>query len=193
MSDKKMVPVRVRKSMMRQLSYQVLNKYGITEPGVPIKEILKDYARVFYYDGASNPEQQESGLCIRDGKTYRVYLNRNSCAGRSHFSHAHELGHIVAGHLVDYDIDSLTESQVQLMDREADLFSVYMMMPEHLMRMYVKGPFTVQRIGFYKGWFRVSWEAFGRRLVELGMLTHAELQAIYKYPCKLSSAKKILK
>lgn len=192
MSDMRMVPVRVRKSMVRQLSYQILNKYNITEPGVPIREILKDYARVFYYDGGCDPKRQESGLCVYDGGSYRVYLNRNSCAGRGHFSHAHELGHIVTGHLVDYDIKNLSESQIRLIDREADLFSVHIMMPEHIMRKYVDGPLNISAIGYYKDLFNVSWEAFGRRLIELGMISHTELRAIYKYPCKLSVSEKNL-
>lgn len=166
--------------MVRQLSYQILNKYNITEPGVPIKEILKDYARLFYFDGKSNLKRQESGFCIYDGKCYRVYLNKNLCAGRDHFSHAHELGHIVTKHPFDYDIKNLTEAQIKLIDREADLFSVYIMMPEHIMWKYVKGPFTIQKIGRYKDWFHVSWEAFGKRLVELGMISSNELFMLYE-------------
>lgn len=192
MSDMRMVPVRVRKSMVRQLSYQILNKYNITEPGVPIREILKDYARVFYYDGDQNAGRQESGFCIYDGESYRVYLNQNSCAGRGHFSHAHELGHIVTRHLIDYDIKNLSESQIKLIDREADLFSVHIMMPEHTMRKYVDAPLNISTIGYYKDLFNVSWEAFGRRLIELEMISYAELQSIYKYPCKLPTSEKNL-
>lgn len=192
MSDMRMVPVRVRKSMVRQLSYQILNKYNIIEPGVPIREILKDYARVFYYDGDQSAGRQESGFCIYDGESYRVYLNRNSCAGRGHFSHAHELGHIVTRHLIDYDIKNLSESQIKLIDREADLFSVHIMMPEHTMRKYVDAPLNISTIGYYKDLFNVSWEAFGRRLIELEMISYAELQSIYKYPCKLPTSEKNL-
>lgn len=162
-------PARVKKSKARQTAYSILNCFGISTPEVPVKKILKEYGRLFLFEGNCLDTKNDAGFCIYNGAEYSIYINKELSGGVDNFAYAHELGHIVLGHFKDYDVNNLSDNQLWLLNREADIFATNLLMPEHMLQTYITTPLSVQDIGYYKTWFGVSWEAFINRLDELNI------------------------
>lgn len=174
-----LVPVRVRKSKCRCTSYSILNYFKISAPEVPVKPILKHFSSLFYFTGITPEMKEDAGFCKYDGHEYEVYINSELSGGVDNFAYAHELGHIVLGHFTDYDTNSLSESHLWILNREADVFATNFLMPEHMMRSYIQFPLTVQSIGHYKDMFGVSWCAFINRLDELQIFPKIEADKLF--------------
>lgn len=76
---------------------------------------------------------------IRGSNDYLVvYDDRVKSFGRIRWTIAHEIGHIVLGHLVSFDATalcrgSLTEAEYRVLEREADCFAVNLLAPMTIM------------------------------------------------------------
>lgn len=174
-----MVPVRSRNSMARSRAYSLLNQYDIIFPSVPAKELLREYCRLFYFEGTCPDSELEIGWCQFGPDGYRAYINRNLENGRDSFFYAHELGHIVLGHFEDYDVSNLNERQHLVLNREANIFATNLLMPEAWVQLYLKPPITVKEIGRLKDMFDVSWEALINRLDELSICPRHKVDQMF--------------
>jgi len=82
-----------RKQFIKDRARRILQEFGLTEPSVPIEEIIESYAlkieevwRDARYDGELIPELRV------------IRINRNKPKTRQRFTLAHELGHWVLFH-----------------------------------------------------------------------------------------------
>lgn len=178
-------PFRVERSRARSKAAAILRDNGIEVPAVSAKSLLKCYARLFYFEGICEESLFDAGWCHFDDYEYKVYMNKNLQGGRDNFAYAHELGHIVLDHFVNYDVNALNAKQLMILNREADIFATNLIMPERFIYEYVKLPLTVQNIGYLKDLFDVSWKAFITRLNELQICSVEETEDIFtRWKCK---------
>ncbi len=114
------------------------------------------------------------------GRCY-VYINRRRLHGRRvNFTWAHEAGHIYLEHGRLYDCNNLTQYERRILDREADLFAVELLMPRAWVERFVAvpcGPVGLEQAGEL---FGVSEPALARRLAELGLQGYDETEAILR-------------
>lgn len=182
------LPFRVESSRARSKAAAIIRDSGIEAPAVSAKAVLKNYARLFYFDGICEESLFDAGWCHFDDYEYKVYMNRNLQGGRDNFAYAHELGHIVLDHFVSYDVNALNDKQLMILNREADIFATNLLMPEQFIFEYVTMPLTVQYIGYLKDLFDVSWKAFITRLNELQICSVTETEDIFsRWKCKKST------
>jgi Zn-dependent peptidase ImmA (M78 family) len=154
---------------------------GINSPFTPARRILKRYSKLYYYGNWQSPDfRYESGFSRLDGTIYRTYINGDLLEGKEIFTLAHELGHIVLGHHVLYDVDQLRDKEHILLNREADVFAAEFLMPEQWVRAYARPPITTAQIGKLKQLFGVSWLAMFKRLNELGIQTDVGKKASFE-------------
>jgi hypothetical protein len=70
---------------------------------------------------------------------YKIIYNETAHSGRIPFTIAHEIGHIVLNHLIDFDQTrlsrgGLTDDEYYVLEREADLFASELLMPAPILR-----------------------------------------------------------
>lgn len=143
-----------------------LHETGITEPPIPVKKLLKTKCQLFRFD-----DKSEDGFTCLTSTGIHVYINRNEniVNGRLNFTYAHELGHIILGHLNIDCFSSLGEDAYWRLDREANLFAANLLMPSNMILSQIKIPVTTKEVGRMKELFQVSWEAMNNRLNTLGI------------------------
>jgi Zn-dependent peptidase ImmA (M78 family) len=154
-----------------KLAYLIRDENNICTPYTPVKRLLKQFSRLYYFCAEQNPDfMNEAGFTVleRDGK-YKTYINAGLSEGRDKFTLAHELGHIVIGHHLCYKTDLLTDREYAILDREANAFAASLMMPEDWVKHYCTYSMTTGNIGKMKQLFGVSWAAMIKRLDELGI------------------------
>ena len=83
----------------RDLAWQVLINEGVTELPVMVGELCRNMGiRIQYYD----PTDENDGCsAIIDGQA-RIFVSKNCIPERQRFTAAHELGHILLGHVGKY-------------------------------------------------------------------------------------------
>lgn len=114
-------------------------------------------------------EEAEDARTVAHPGGYLTVLNVSRNPYRIRFTCGHESGHIVLRHFEEFDVDTLTEPERRVLDREADIFAREILMPEDWVREYASPPCSAQQLGRLKGLFGVSWDALLRRLDELGL------------------------
>ena len=124
----------------------------------------------FYSSQCPEFENEEGFTIIKDG-IYHIYLNAELPAGRDNWTYAHEAGHIVLKHHESYEIKKLSERDNWILDREANIFAVNLLMAEEwILHQINRGQtLTASDIGKLKTAFQVSWEAIINRLDELNI------------------------
>lgn len=63
---------------------------------------------------------------------YIIYLDKDCLSDneyRVNFTLAHEIGHIVLNHLVDFDVCSANDAEIDILDKEANAFAGELLMP----------------------------------------------------------------
>lgn len=93
----------------------------------------KDITLVFY------PLQKKfSGLCMRNDTSKFVVVNSNHSQGRQRFTAAHELCHLFYHEAFPKIICSLRPEKTDLIEREADMFASYFLMPNMSLKRFFK-------------------------------------------------------
>jgi Zn-dependent peptidase ImmA (M78 family) len=159
---------------------------------VDARVLVQARARIILFD-----DESEDGMTVWDrrrGKCY-VYINRRRLNGRrANFTWAHEAGHIYLEHGRLYDCNNLTEYERRILDREADLFAVELLMPRAWMEKFVAVPCGSAGLEQAGKLFGVSEPALVRRLAELGLQGYDETEAIRREEAaeRLKSQKTVL-
>lgn len=182
-------PNKVRAEEAKEAARLFLHDLHIFVPPVPVKKIIKKIARLFYFpnnDQGFDFSKEEGFSYLREG-TYFVYINTDLPIGRDSFTFAHEIGHIVLGHLKEFNMDELTDYEYWVLDREANIFAANLLMPEEWIYNIIKNKkeninvLTVHDIGLLKSIFGVSWKAMINRLDELGIQSKEKTDKIFYY------------
>ena len=178
---------------IREKALKVLLKYGVKELPVlvsPLCEQMEFVLRLY------KPKDGNEGCCgIRLGKP-RIYVNENFSPERRRFTTAHEIGHIVLGHVGKYKGGPRKRiKSAKTIERQANVFAAELLMPQCLLYILnVQSVSAVQRI------FGVSREAAfyafmglqrrrkaGVRLSKLEKRVCRRFLAEYKFKCQETS------
>ncbi len=101
----------------------------------------------------------------RNGVPY-IFLNGNKTAERTRFDISHELGHIVI-----HRGGRVKESPIKIIEKEADTFASYFLMPECDVRSNVNGFITIDKLLKLKQRWKVSLSALSYRIHKLGIIS----------------------
>ncbi len=163
------VPRYARRDFAIRIAEIIFRNQGIARPPVPAAAVLKGIANVHRFVHPLYPD--EDGITLYDTRSFRydVYLNWQVIRGRRRWTIAHEMGHILLGHLVDFDVNILDDDELFVLDREANIFAAYFLMP----RVWI-APLRGQRlslsfVGTMKDLYGVSWDALIIHLEENGV------------------------
>ena len=153
MPRKTQIPDEPRYSYVRQRAYRLLCELEIDRLPIDPWAIAKalENIHVLKWTELRDNCHQADPLSIdkegADAKTQHirgrndylvVYDDRVKSFGRIRWTIAHEIGHIVLGHLVSFDATalcrgSLTETEYKVLEREADCFAVNLLAPMTIM------------------------------------------------------------
>ena len=162
----------VRASVASDAALSLLKKHDIQKPPVPVKKIiLQENWEFSYFYNSQYPEfANEEGFTLLKGGIYHIYVNAELPSGRDNFTYAHEIAHVVLRHHKNYEIKNLSDHENWILDREANIFAVNLLMTEEWIRNRIdKLPLSLADIGNLKNQFGVSWEAIINRLDELSI------------------------
>ena len=186
MPRKTQIPEKPRYSYARQRAYKLLCELGIDRLPIDpwaIANVLPNVHVLKWTELRDNCHQADP-LSIdeegADAKTQHirgsddylvVYDDRVLSPGRIRWTVAHEIGHIVLGHLVSFDATalcrgSLTEAEYYVLEREADCFAVNLLAPMTILNRIP----SVKTAYDYMEMCELSEEASKNCLEELSML-----------------------
>lgn len=111
----------------RDLTWQLLIDNNITELPVKVVALCKELGiEVKYY----TPRDGNDGECIIAGGVPYIMVNKNSSAQRNRFTIAHELGHVLLGHVGEYQLvnrePSLADNPIE---QAANVFASRLLAP----------------------------------------------------------------
>ncbi|MBQ7046255.1 MAG: ImmA/IrrE family metallo-endopeptidase [Oscillospiraceae bacterium] len=111
----------------RDLSWQILINENVTELPVKVVKLCHDLGiSVYYY----TPDDDNDGKCmIIDGVPY-IFVSRLVSAERQRFTVAHELGHILLGHVGKYKLVNREPApNDDPIEQEANIFASRLLAP----------------------------------------------------------------
>jgi Zn-dependent peptidase ImmA (M78 family) len=135
-----MTVLRARYAKIDALTADLLKKYGVRGPAVPVEDIARG-------EGASIVVRQFnneiSGLLLRDGDNAIIAVERKQSPARRRFTIAHELGHLLLHQGKEIRVDtafrvnlrspeSSTAEDVE--EVESNAFAAALLMPEIFVR-----------------------------------------------------------
>ena len=176
-----------------QLAEELIEKYGISEPPVPIEVIAAGEGAAIARNHFDGPQ---SGFALRSESGEKVIgVNTATSPRRQRFTIAHELGHLLLQHegdlILDYEVRAhfRTEQALHLNRRdatsslatnaeeiEANRFAAEILMPKHMVFAEARAALAAKEMGRESlirklaAAFNVSPEAMGYRLVNLTIL-----------------------
>ena len=73
----------------------------------------------------------EEGYTLYVPKTgrYQIIMDNKGNPSRNKFTLAHEMGHIILEHFIDFDVNTLTEEECEVLDIEASVVAGELLMP----------------------------------------------------------------
>lgn len=111
----------------RDLAWQILLQENVTELPVNIVELCRKMGiQVSYYDGKTGSDGYSSIFLGRP----RIFVSRNCSPERQRFTVAHELGHILLGHVGKYELVNREPSgNDNPTERDANVFASRILAP----------------------------------------------------------------
>ena len=111
----------------RNLSWDILIQERITELPVPIVALCQNLGIVVkYYD----PTDGNDGECIISGGIPYISVNRRCSVQRKRFTIAHELGHVLLGHVGKYRLVNREPAPTDNpIEQEANVFASRLLAP----------------------------------------------------------------
>ena len=111
----------------RDLSWRVLLNEGVTELPVQVTALCRQMGiRVSYFDPVGDSDGYSTILLGMP----RIFVSRNCSAERQRFTIAHELGHILLGHVGKYELVNREPSSADSpIEHEANVFASRLLAP----------------------------------------------------------------
>jgi Zn-dependent peptidase ImmA (M78 family) len=132
--------MRVRRRKIEQLVQEVLAKYHVKEPPVPVDDLAHKLG--LEIESRRFADEEFSGILIREGSSAIVGVNASHTPTRQRFSIAHEIGHYLLheGNRIFIDRTynvSLRNRESSLgtnvEEIEANTFAASLLVPEHFL------------------------------------------------------------
>lgn len=142
------IPETPRYQYAREKAIDTLIEYGTNSlpisvkkisNNLPIKILFNTYSHLIRHQGFTYSEvcrayKSEDGAAILNGDTYCIlYNDMDRSSQRIRFTLAHELGHIILGHLeFDACLCRLSDYEYDVLEKEANQFASQLLSPEPL-------------------------------------------------------------
>lgn len=133
-------PAHARLALVALTAKNALKCLGFLKPPVPIDQLLEKYSSVHIFNG-----DIDDGFCFQKAGKQHICINATLSVAAANYTRAHELGHVLLGHL-SMDLSAITPQQAQHLKREADFFADNAMMPEYLVREACMGDWVTDSI-----------------------------------------------
>ncbi len=167
---------KIRVGYARKMAREVINKYSITQPPIIINDILEGYG-FQYLEVESFPEKLDALFVYNNGVSYAA-VNKKHHLHRKKFSLAHELGHKLMNHDVNYYKISFTIDNPpdkddhhrleDIFEKEANIFAGELLVPLNMLKSEFK---KNQDIPTLSNIFKVSQEVLSIRIKDhMGIL-----------------------
>ena len=148
----------------------LLMEEEIFTPAVPICDILEQYATI-----ATFTDPALATFCFAHDSGWYVHLNVAQTPGELHYAEALALGHLKLHHL-DYNLGVLTDSQIELLNCEANCFADCITMPmPWVIAACPHGRINRASADTLAGLFSVSRAAMVHRLHDIGLYAPEDL------------------
>lgn len=126
----------------------------------------------------------DSDICGEDGfimykperNKYKIVIDYSGKSFRKRFTLAHEIGHIILKHFEQFDVNSLTDTEKEILDIEANVFAGELLMP------YVQIKSMNTDIEYMTNLFMVTSDAMETRLKFLGIKVEMPKQIVAERP-----------
>jgi len=156
------LPKIVRRERSIKKAQEVLLENNITSLPVDVESLFKNYGYVLidYSTAEEHCNRIDpfgfkyindclASTYLLNNRYLTVYKNDIKPYGRLVWTLAHELGHIVLGHLKDFDETdvrkTLTDNQYMILEKEADAFAAELLAPIALLKnIHCLGPAMIQ-------------------------------------------------
>lgn len=152
----------------REAATELLNKFSIVEPIIPVDEIAqREGINIKYFrPGDSEDFKKVSGFYDKTSKT--IYVNAEDTPTRQLFTIAHELGHVKLEHKPEqFDVlyRFATTIDKNPIEQEANSFAANLLVPESMLKeARDKYKLTANASNSLAGLFGVSQEVMKYRL-----------------------------
>lgn len=147
----------------RDLAWRVLLNEGVVELPVNVVQLCRGMGiLVKYYDGDGNSDGYSTIFLGRP----RIFVSRNCSPERQRFTIAHELGHILLGHVGEYDlVNREPNSKDNPIEQAANVFASRLLAPACVLwAMDAKTPEEIANL------CRISKQAAGYRAERMAIL-----------------------
>ncbi|MFT9495819.1 ImmA/IrrE family metallo-endopeptidase, partial [Anaerosolibacter sp.] len=159
------VPFKPRFEFAKVRGRKFFNSLLINEAPIDPFGIIKSKDNWSYI--LDDLEGEEGYTLKRDNiEKYKICIDTSLYGPRVNFTAAHEIGHIILNHFIDFDYYNLTEQEEFILDKEADTFAGELLMPRNLILQS-----KIKDLQKFSEFFNVSKDAMEVRLKFLG-LTH---------------------
>jgi Zn-dependent peptidase ImmA (M78 family) len=172
-----MNPLRPRYSKIDAVTTELLAKYGINSPPVPVNDIARSEGASIVVKQFNN---EMSGLLLRNNNQAIIAVERYQPSTRRRFTVAHELGHLVLHQGKELRVDTKFRLNLRSPDSstaedveeiESNSFAAALLMPEAFLRKDVQGLVLdiddAEQINTLAKRYNVSAQAMTFRLVNL--------------------------
>jgi Zn-dependent peptidase ImmA (M78 family) len=169
--------LRPRYAKIEAVTAELLQKYRVKGPAVPVEDIAEGEGAVIIVKQFNN---EISGLLLREGNNAIIAVERKQSPARKRFTIAHELGHLMLHQGKEVRVDkafrvnlrspeSSTAEDVE--EIESNAFAAAILMPEMFLRKDVTGLVLdiedEERVQSLAKRYHVSAQAMTLRLVNL--------------------------
>lgn len=181
MQPRKKIPSRARKERSIRIARNFLFTSGVSWFPIDVKSLYKKYGFIIYtWDEAKKILKDSDPLRLKKTKAEArtsiergsnlyttVYDDRIRPLERITYTLAHELGHIILGHLDDFEKTSLsrgglTEAEYKVLEEEADFFAAELLAPISIVKdLSITKPEPLRHI------FKLSIKASDNRALDL--------------------------
>lgn len=151
---------------VRKKARQLLKDAGISKSPILLNEVIKFVHNRYGVDvtGANLPEEID-GISVEYNGTNNIGYNQNKHPHRIRFTLAHEIAHVILGHVSPTNGRDLQQSKVD--EREADEFAAELLMPKDLIKKDLESSINAKLLS-EKYW--VSEQVFWIRLIKLKLV-----------------------
>lgn len=166
-----MRPTRVRRRYAIAKAKMLRRALNLTGPPVPVEDVITSHGIIIKYE----LELQEP-VIVKYGDKYIIFTAPIANENFDRLTLIKSFAHMYLEHfelyavnkiIFDYPVELLTESEIFLLEQEAQVFAEEFLVPEEWLREAVQCPLTAEHFDYLRNTFKVPGEIILKRLKEL--------------------------